>query len=108
MLAVISGTDSTIEAASRNWYRTRSAGASRSVCPAMQSPTASTWRTNSSVESRVRQPGMDSSLSSVPPVCPSDRPEIMGTGTPAAATSGATRKEILSPTPPVECLSAGG
>ena len=37
----------------------------------------------------VRKPGMDSSLSSVPPVWPSARPEIMGTITPAAAASGA-------------------
>ena len=29
----------------------------------------------------------------------------MGTGTPAAATAGATTNEVLSPTPPVECLS---
>ena len=29
----------------------------------------------------------------------------MGTATPQAAASGATRKLVLSPTPPVECLS---
>ncbi len=48
---------------------------------------------------------MDSSLSSVPPVWPSPRPDIMGTTTPAAAASGADIKLVLSPTPPVECLS---
>ncbi len=48
---------------------------------------------------------MDSSLSSVPPVCPKPRPEIIGTGTPAEATTGAKMSESLSPTPPVECLS---
>ena len=48
---------------------------------------------------------MDSSLSSVPPVWPRARPDIMGTITPAAAASGATIKLVLSPTPPVECLS---
>src|ERR1700722_20422922 len=48
---------------------------------------------------------MLSSLSRVPPVWPRARPEIMGTNRPAAATIGATRKEVLSPTPPVECLS---
>ena len=53
----------------------------------------------------VRKPGIDSSLSSVPPVCPSARPDIIGTTTPAAAASGATMKLVLSPTPPVECLS---
>ncbi len=36
---------------------------------------------------------------------PSPRPEIIGTGTPAAATSGASTSDTLSPTPPVECLS---
>src|ERR1039457_3114868 len=48
---------------------------------------------------------MDSSLSSVPPLCPSARPDIIGTTTPAAAARGATMKLVLSPTPPVECLS---
>ncbi len=48
---------------------------------------------------------MASSLSSVPPVWPSPRPEIIGTGTPHAATRGASTSETLSPTPPVECLS---
>ena len=48
---------------------------------------------------------MDSSLSSVPPVWPSARPDIIGTTTPAAAARGATIKLVLSPTPPVECLS---
>jgi hypothetical protein len=38
-------------------------------------------------------------------VWPSPRPEIIGTATPQAATSGAKHKLILSPTPPVECLS---
>ena len=48
---------------------------------------------------------MASSLSSVPPVCPSARPTSIGAPTPQAATSGARQIEILSPTPPVECLS---
>ena len=33
------------------------------------------------------------------------RPLTIGTFTPQAATSGATASEVLSPTPPVECLS---
>ena len=53
----------------------------------------------------VRKPGMDSSLSNVPPVNPNPRPDILATGRPAAATRGTTTKEVLSPTPPVECLS---
>ena len=48
---------------------------------------------------------MDSSLSSVPPVCPKPRPLIIGTYNPAAATIGANINDVLSPTPPVECLS---
>src|SRR5690606_20068863 len=59
----------------------------------------------SSSPSSMRKPGIVSSLSTVPPVCPRPRPLIIGTGTPSAATSGASTSETLSPTPPVECLS---
>ncbi len=41
----------------------------------------------------------------MPPVCPSPRPETIGTGTPAAAAIGARISDVLSPTPPVLCLS---
>ena len=51
---------------------------------------------------------MDSSLSAVPPVRPSPRPVSEGTFTPQAAASGWMTSESLSPTPPVECLSAVG
>src|SRR5262249_29227383 len=51
---------------------------------------------------------MLSSLSSVPPVWPRPRPEIIGTAPPQAATSGASMRLTLSPTPPVECLSSRG
>ena len=51
---------------------------------------------------------MAESLSSVPPVWPSPRPEIIGTKAPQAATSGASIRLTLSPTPPVECLSSTG
>jgi hypothetical protein len=54
------------------------------------------------------KPGIDSSLSSVPPVWPSPRPDTIGTAAPQAATAGASGSEILSPTPPVECLSTFG
>ena len=36
---------------------------------------------------------------------PSPRPLIFPTGTPQAATIGPTAIVVLSPTPPVECLS---
>ena len=48
---------------------------------------------------------MASSLSSVPPVCPSPRPAACGTAPPHAITTGTSGMVILSPTPPVECLS---
>ena len=41
----------------------------------------------------------------MPPVWPRPRPDTIGTATPHAATAGASGIEILSPTPPVECLS---
>ena len=41
-------------------------------------------------------------------MCPSPRPDSCGTATPYAATSGASGSVILSPTPPVECLSTVG
>ena len=44
----------------------------------------------------------------MPPVWPSPRPESWGTAAPQAATSGASGRVILSPTPPVECLSVVG
>ena len=49
---------------------------------------------------------MDSSLSSVPPVKPRPRPDIFAIFTPQAATRGTRISEVVSPTPPVECLSA--
>src|SRR6185369_1482741 len=63
---------------------------------------------NSSLDSPTRNPGMVSSLSSVPPVWPSPRPDSWGTAAPHAATSGVSGSVILSPTPPVECLSTVG
>ena len=36
---------------------------------------------------------------------PSPRPDIFPKGTPHAATIGPTASDVLSPTPPVECLS---
>ena len=49
---------------------------------------------------------MLSSLSSVPPVRPSLRPEIIGMNPPQAAMIGVSTRLTLSPTPPVECLSS--
>ena len=44
----------------------------------------------------------------MPPVWPRPRPDSCGTATPNEATSGASGSVILSPTPPVECLSTVG
>ena len=74
----------------------------------MTAPTDSSCANISSLDSAARQPGIDSSLSRVPPVWPRPRPDSWGTATPQAATSGASGSVILSPTPPVECLSAVG
>ena len=41
----------------------------------------------------------------MPPVWPRPRPLIFPSGTPHAATIGPTAIDVLSPTPPVECLS---
>ena len=56
------------------------------------------WRACSRVRD-VSKLGIDSSLSSVPPVCPSPRPDIIGTATPRR-DEGASTIETLSPTPP--------
>jgi hypothetical protein len=74
----------------------------------MTAPTSRSCARNSSPDTVARQPGIDSSLSSVPPVCPRPRPDSCGTAAPHAATSGESGRVILSPTPPVECLSVVG
>ena len=48
---------------------------------------------------------MPSNLSIVPPEKLSPRPLILPTGNPQAATIGPTVRVVLSPTPPLECLS---
>ncbi len=105
MLATISGVEPTVAVTSRKAYSLRSAGTRSSDAPVMTQPTASMTRLISSRDRSVRNPGMDSSLSSVPPVGPRPRPEIMGTCSPQQVKSGARMSEVLSPMPPVECLS---
>ena len=101
----MSGIASTVPVMSRRAYSLPSAGARPEPAAQITAPTASSCAMNSSLVSFARQPGIDSSLSSVPPVCPRPRPESCGTATPNDATSGASGSVILSPTPPVECLS---
>ena len=57
---------------------------------------------------RCASPGIDSSLSSVPPVWPRPRPDSFATARPSAAASGANTRVTPSATPPVECLSTVG
>ncbi len=78
------------------------------VCAATAHPISRTWRRSSSGDRSVRNPGTDSSLSSVPPVCPKPRPESFATASPIDAASGANTSVTPSATPPVECLSTLG
>ena len=71
----------------------------------MAHPTRFTWSISSAGVSWTRNPGIDSNLSSVPPVWPSPRPESLATRTPQLAARGTSTSEVLSPTPPVLCLS---
>ena len=64
-----------------------------------------TFSINSSIFISVLYPGIDSSLSTVPPVNPKPLPDIFATGTPSDAIIGINTNVILSPTPPVLCLS---
>ena len=66
--AQISGMLSTVPVTSRSAYSRRSAGAISSVCPTRAQPVRSIARRTSASDRRVRNPGMASSLSSVPPV----------------------------------------
>ena len=103
--AEMSGMLSTVPVTSRSAYSFLSAGAMCAVWPIIAQPTRASATFISSSDRFTRKPGIDSSLSSVPPVCPSPRPDIIGTGTPHAAASGARISDVLSPTPPVLCLS---
>ena len=82
-----------------------SAGAKSSVCPFTHMPVRCTAWKNSAVDRSVRNPGMASSLSIVPPVKPRPRPLIFAMGMPQAAAIGPIISVVLSPTPPVLCLS---
>src|SRR5680860_6197 len=89
-LEAIRATDSTVAVTSRSAYSARSAGTRRSDCAATTQPTLRATASSSSLVSCTRMPGIDSSLSSVPPVCPSPRPASVTTAQPAAASRGAT------------------
>ena len=106
MLLAMSGIQETVAVTSRSAYIFLSAGARLPVCPMTAMPMSFTCRKNASCVSDTEHPGIASILSSVPPVCPRPRPLIFATFTPHAATIGPATRVVLSPTPPVECLSA--
>ncbi len=101
----ISGMLSTVEVTSLSAYIFLSAGVRFDDCPTIDILYVFTFFINSSGLISTLKPLIDSSLSIVPPVCPRPLPLILATGTPIEATSGITMRLILSPTPPVECLS---
>lgn len=74
----ISGMASTVPVTSRRAYSFLSAGARPSPAAQITAPVVSRTFSISSFDSSARQPGMDSSLSSVPPVWPRPRPESWG------------------------------
>ena len=82
-----------------------SAGAKFKVCVIKLIPISFTFFLNSSMLIPVLYPGIDSNLSAVPPVNPNPLPDIFATGIPTEDNIGIKIKVILSPTPPVLCLS---
>ena len=96
---------STVAVTSLKAYSFLSAGAKLAVWPITAIPISFTFSMNFSSESSTENPLNDSSLSIVPPVWPSPLPLIFATGTPHEATIGAKSIVVVSPTPPVECLS---
>ncbi len=105
ILLAISGMLGTVAVTSRRAYSFLSAGARSAVCPITATPMVFTWLKKSSSLISTLAPGIDSILSSVPPVCPRPLPLILATFTPHTARIGAITSVVLSPTPPVECLS---
>ena len=102
----MSGMLSIVAVTSRTAYMRLSAGTVCSVCPATAPPMRPICAANSSAVRAVRKPAKLSSLSSVPPVCPSPLPEYFAQRTPRLHSTGTRMSVVESDTPPVECLSA--
>jgi hypothetical protein len=105
MLETIRGRLDTVAVTSLNAYSFLSAGAISDVYAAITRPMLSVIFYTSSRDNPTLNPLIASSLSRVPPVGPSPRPDIIGILTPWQASSGARISDVLSPYPPVECLS---
>ncbi|EFV91940.1 hypothetical protein ES5_08431 [Dietzia cinnamea P4] len=102
------GIDGTVPVTSRRAYRARSAGARSDPAAQITAPVRPRTSRIAATSRSARHPGIDSSLSRVPPVWPSPRPDSCGTATSQVASSGVSTRVIASPTPPVECLSTVG
>ena len=89
----MSGTMSTVAVTSRRAYSFLSAGARSPVWPMIARPIVAPAPRTRRSSSSTPKPGIASSLSRVPPVWPSPRPDIIPNGTPHAATSGPTASE---------------
>ena len=76
-----------------------------SVWPMMTQPTDDRMLRNEDSSSPTSKPGIDSSLSSVPPEWPSARPEIIGTFSPASRRERRDDERRLVADAPVLCLS---
>ena len=83
----------------------RSAGQMSPVWAELAKPVRRRLSRNWSALSSTFRPGIAENLSTVPPVWPRPRPLNMAQGTPQAATMGPRIRVVLSPTPPVLCLS---
>ena len=105
MLEAIRLGSSMVPVTSRSAYISLSALASVALCPTTAIPCVLTFSRKVSGSTDVSNPGIALSLSIVPPVMPRPRPLILAMGTPQAAASGATISVVLSPIPPVLCLS---
>ena len=105
MLEAMSGMLATVPLTSLRAYMRLSAGSKLPDWPITQRPVLRMMLLKLSRLCSTHTPGTDSSLSSVPPECAKPLPLILATVPPHAATSGATMRVVVSPTPPVECLS---
>ena len=107
MLAVMSGIDSTVPVTSRSAYIVRSAGTIVSLCRSWRSPPRR--RAARSAPPKVHAVAADGLELVQRPARVAQRPAAHHRDpTPQAAATGARTREILSPTPPVECLSTSG
>ena len=105
MLDAIKGIDSVVPVTSLRAYITLSSGVKFLVWETTAKPVSSTCFINFSSDKATLKPGMLSSLSIVPPVIPNPLPLILAIFMPNDAHIGPIIIVVVSPIPPVECLS---